>query len=138
MGPLSSDLAALPRTSSRWSSPIPRSPPSRISWLASWVDRSRSRSAGNCTSQSQAVLRILDSTGQNTIAFAKVGVTEFTRSLVQREAEGSSGPSEHQWRALRCPKVIGYEDFNSCSVLLMSALPGRGTTGMPKPVDEEP
>jgi hypothetical protein len=81
------------------------------------------------------VLRILDSTGHNTIAFAKVGVTEFTRSLVRREAESLVRVQQHQWRTFISPKVIAYEVFNSCSVLLMSALPGRGTTGMPQPAD---
>ena len=90
---------------------------------------------GTARANRKPVLRVLDSTGRNTIAFAKVGVTDFTRSLVQREAESLRRLQEHRWRAFSCPEVIGFEDFNSCTVLLMSALPRRGTTGMPDPVD---
>lgn len=74
------------------------------------------------------VLQLLTGDGE-TFAFAKLGVTPFTRELVQREADSLRELSARPWRHLRVPPVLHHGGWEGHQLLVQEALrrsePGR-------------
>ena len=68
------------------------------------------------------VLQVFDRRGA-TIAFAKIGVTELTRSLVDAEGVALSELAARDLPHVRVPVVLDHRRWNGLAVLVMSALP---------------
>jgi hypothetical protein len=71
------------------------------------------------------VLQVLDDRG-TTVAFAKLGVDEFTTALVRAEAAAVARVAAAGTTALRVPDVLHDGTWNGHALLVQSALP-RGT-----------
>jgi hypothetical protein len=66
----------------------------------------------------------LDGRG-STVAFAKVGISAFTRSLVRREAETLSSLAGRDWHRLVLPSVVHHGSWQGHEVLVQQALRPR-------------
>lgn len=75
------------------------------------------------------VLRVMDRRGR-TLAFAKVGINEPTKALVQGEASALERLSDVDWATFAAPRVIDFSDFGGCDVLTMTTLPSSGAKGL--------
>lgn len=71
------------------------------------------------------VIQLLDRRGR-TIAFAKVGINEFTNSLVASEAASLQRVGAHQWNTMRVPNLLLHEQWNGHELLVQEALPDDG------------
>lgn len=82
------------------------------------------------------VLQVLDDRG-NTLAFAKLGVDEFTTDLVRAEATAVRRFVSYPTRVLRVPDVLHDGTWNGHALLVQSALPrGDSVTSATKTVAE--
>jgi hypothetical protein len=68
------------------------------------------------------VVQVLDHRGA-TIAFAKLGVDDFTRALVRAEAETLAGMTTAPLRALAVPDVLHHGQWNAHELLVLRAMP---------------
>jgi hypothetical protein len=68
------------------------------------------------------VLRLLDDSGR-TVAFAKIGISDFTSSLVRAEAVALDDLKRHHPRAFTAPEVLHHGDWRGLEVLVQTALP---------------
>jgi hypothetical protein len=66
------------------------------------------------------VLQVLDERG-TTIAFAKLGVDDFTSKLVRAEADSVSFLAATEWTAFRVPTVLYTGSWNGAEVLVQTA-----------------
>ena len=71
------------------------------------------------------VLRLLDESGR-TVAFAKIGISDFTSSLVRAEAVALDDLKRHHPRTFTAPEVLHHGHWRGLEVLVQSALPRSG------------
>ena len=69
------------------------------------------------------LLLVMDGRGQ-TFAFAKLGISDFTRELVRHEADTVRRLNAQQRRYLQVPRVLHSGSWGSHELLVQSALPG--------------
>jgi hypothetical protein len=74
------------------------------------------------------VLQVLDGRGA-TVAFAKVGIGEFTRHLVRAEAEAVGFLGAVSWQVLQVPIVLHAATWRGNELLVQSALPRGSSNG---------
>lgn len=72
------------------------------------------------------LLQVIDP-HRGTFAYAKIGISTFTRGLVRAEADAVRLFGSREWHALRVPDVLHSGTWRSHEVLVQSAL-GRGST----------
>lgn len=72
----------------------------------------------------KVVLQVLGDDGR-TIAFAKLGIDDFTDRLVDHEADALRRLGERPLTHLRVPALIHHGRWNGHSLLIQQALPGR-------------
>ncbi len=82
------------------------------------------------------LLLVMDERG-HTFAFAKLGVTEFTRALVRHEARTVRRLNEQQHRYLQVPRVLHSGPWGAHELLVQSALPGGAMPRSGTPVFRE-
>jgi hypothetical protein len=68
------------------------------------------------------VLQVLDG-GGDTLGFAKLGIDDFTRTLVRAEAEAVTRLNRVPWSTLRLPDVVHAGAWHQHELLVQSALP---------------
>jgi hypothetical protein len=81
------------------------------------------------------VLRLIDESGR-TVAFAKIGISDFTSSLVRAEAVALDDLKRHHPRTFTAPELLHHGDWRGLEVLVQSALP-RSAAGSVAPEDRQ-